>query len=191
MADPWGLAIALILVRPVFLADSPMPSHQPSIEASEDAIALPAPSRVLASPEAQFFLVLRFQPEQRRSQAILYEVAGDRCQPVWQMLLPHEYGPRYGLVNDQGRVALIDEWINVRSPHALTVLDTAGDVVARYTYQDLQATVGLSDAEILSETQAGWWISEPPQLQDNGQQMSVGIGGQRLQVDLSTGQLAE
>lgn len=189
MADPWGLAIALILAMPP-LADSTMPPDQPSLGAEGDAIALPAPSRVITSPGEEFFLTLRFQPEQRRSQAILYKVAGDRCQPTWQTELPHEYGPRFALVSDQGFVALVDEWINVRSPYALTILNPRGNPIADYAYEDLQAEIGLSDAEILDQTQAGWWISDLPNLSEDGSALTVGIGGEHLRVDFSTGAIA-
>ncbi|PSN18585.1 hypothetical protein C7271_11775 [filamentous cyanobacterium CCP5] len=193
MVDWLGLSIAVILQKPVFfpnlLAGIPMPPDQPSLEAKDDAIAFPPPRRVIASPEEAYFLTLQFLPQQRRSQAVLYEARGDRCQLVWQAALPHEYGPRFGLVNDQGHIALVDEWINVRSPRALTILDDTGSTVAQFAYADLRAAVGLSEAEILDRTQAGWWISDVPRLSGDGQRLIVGIGGQSIQANLSTGQL--
>lgn len=189
MTELWGLTIALMLKGSEFWADSRLPADQPGLEAARDEISRPALSRVMASPDRGFFLVLQFLPPQQRSEATLYEVRGDRCQPVWQTTLPHAYGPRYALVNNQGYMALVDEWINVRSPHALTILDRAGEVLAQYAYEDLRSAVGRSDAEILDQTQAGWWISDLPRLSDDGLRLVVGIGGQPIQVSFSTGQL--
>lgn len=109
---------------------------------------------------------------------------------LWQKDLPHQYGPRYALISPQGQVLLVDEFINVASPHALTLIDSDGRVVVQKSFDDIQRALDVSRADLTRQAVSGWWISAPPALSAAGDRASISAGGTALEVDLSTGRLA-
>lgn len=108
---------------------------------------------------------------------------------LWQQTLPHQYGPRFVLVSQQGHILLLDEFINVASPYALTLLDADGKTLAQYSFDDIQKTLAIPAATLTQKATSGWWISAAPILKESEGLALVPTGGTILQVDLATGEL--
>ncbi len=127
---------------------------------------------------------------------------------LWQKELPHEYGPRFVLVSAQGQVALFDEYINVGSPYAITLLDASGTEVAQYNFDDIkQVLADVAPSNITGQAFSGLWISANPVLnpalnpESNGtafrrnhdaspdNRALVETGGTTLELNMTTGQL--
>lgn len=109
---------------------------------------------------------------------------------LWQKALPHQYGPRYSLIGTNGQVLLVDEYINVASPHALTLISADGETVAQYGFDDIQTALSVSRADLTRAATSGWWVSAEPVLNEAGDRAWIQAGGATLEVDLNTGQLS-
>ena len=108
---------------------------------------------------------------------------------LWQQPLPHQYGPRFVLISQQGHLLLLDEFINVASPYALTLLDADGQTLAQYSFDDIQKTLAIPAATLTQKASSGWWISAAPTLSESEGLALVPTGGTILRVDLATGEL--
>ncbi|MEL6815106.1 MAG: hypothetical protein AAFP03_09880 [Cyanobacteria bacterium J06598_3] len=109
---------------------------------------------------------------------------------LWEKDLPHQYGPRFSLVSAQGQVLLLDEFINVASPHALTLLNVEGETLIQKSFEDIQAALGVTPAELTAQATSGWWISSPPAIAPGGETALVQTGGTTLEINLNTGELS-
>jgi len=109
---------------------------------------------------------------------------------LWKKDLPHQYGPRFSLVSAQGHVLLLDEFINVASPHALTLLNVEGETLIQKSFADIQAALEVTPAELTAQATSGWWISAPPEISPDGKTALVQTGGTTLEINLNTGELS-
>lgn len=109
---------------------------------------------------------------------------------LWEKDLPHQYGPRFALVSEQGHVLLLDEFINVASPHALTLLNVEGETLIQKSFEDIQETLAVTPAELTAQATSGWWISAPPAVAPEGESVLVQTGGTTLEINLNTGELS-
>ncbi|HEY9761255.1 MAG TPA: hypothetical protein V6D07_01955 [Trichocoleus sp.] len=192
-----GLAsLAVLLLAPWGMAGA-LPGEASSTMLSNDAIARPPAHQEVVSPNGSYILILAAPVNRdtmtwdtKQVDATLYSTQGTLCQPLWSKTLPQEYGPRFALVNDQGQVALLDEWINVASPHAVMVMNSTGKVVAQHGFEDLAARLQVSRADIVDAARFGWWISRAPALIRNGEMVQVSTAGKQLKIDLETGALS-
>ena len=110
---------------------------------------------------------------------------------LWEKALPHQYGPKFVLVSTQGNVLLLDEFINVASPHAVTLIGTSGEVIAQHSFQDVSQALNVSAADLTRQATSGWWISTPPLLADLGNYAVVKAGGTALEINLTTGSIGQ
>lgn len=180
----------LLLLAPWGMAGAVAGENLPLL--SNDAIARPPVHQEVVSPNGSYILILT-APENWASKqvdATLYSAEETLCQPLWSKTLPQEYGPRFALVNDQGQVAMLDEWINVASPHAVMVLNSTGQIVTQHGFEDLATRLQISRADIVEAARFGWWISSAPTLSHNGQTVQVRTAGKQLRIDLETGALS-
>lgn len=129
--------------------------------------------------------------------AVLYKAGA----PLWEKELPHQYGPRFTILSSTGQVALFDEYINVASAYAITILSAQGETISTYSFDDIhrllqQADQRITRSDITRASQYGWWISAHPYLiQTDGIQTDGGYGryvrvetaDTALQIDLSNG----
>src|SRR5689334_8370642 len=92
---------------------------------AQDGIDLPPAERRVASPTGAFALILKTL-DNWKTPLVTASLLRRDGSLVWRLQLPHEHGPRRALVTDDGRVVLVDEWINVISPRALTLLAADG-----------------------------------------------------------------
>ncbi|PZO22839.1 MAG: hypothetical protein DCF25_01675 [Leptolyngbya foveolarum] len=106
---------------------------------------------------------------------------------LWEKALPHQYGPKFVLIGTQGNVLLLDEFINVASPHAITLIDIKGQAIAQHSVKAIQTTLNLSTADLTKQATTGWWISAAPTLNQLENCATVLTGGTTLSIDLETG----
>ena len=169
----------------------PAPSTASKPVSTSDRLAYPPRRQTFTTGPYQLVITATDQWDTPAVTGTLYK-AGSR---LWQCALPHEYGPRFALVSPTGRVLLLDEFINVASPYALTLLDLEGNAIAQYSFDDIKQTLAVSSAALTQQATSGWWISAPPRLSAEdaskaGQQALIQTGGTTLEVDLNTGALS-
>ncbi len=185
-----------LFVQDPFVQDPLSPlqtSSPPDMQTvTADQLTYPPRRQTFTTGSYQFVVAATNQWQTPTATGTLYE--GDRR--LWQSNLPHEYGPRFVLVSPTGQVLLVDEFINVASPYALTLLDRAGNVIAQYSFDDIKRTLDVSSAELTQQATSGWWISAPPTLGStddaaarSGAIALIQTGGTTLEVNLATGEL--
>jgi hypothetical protein len=157
-----------------------------------DAISVPPSPRQFESPSGKHILVLTNLPDRLRTSAELFQIgarAPSGRQLVWRQVLPHERGPREALVTDDGMVVLVDEWINVVSVRAVTVLGVDGRAVAQYPAEQLFAMLSVPRRSISSAAKFGIWMSHEPALSQDGRSVEFRSAGKRLTLTLSDGRM--
>ena len=107
----------------------------------------------------------------------------------WEKQLPHHHGPRRALVTAGGRVLLVDEWINVASKYALTLIARDGTTVAAYSAEQVFTALAVPREAITSHARFGPWIAAGPNLSADGRSADFSAGGKRLSLRLSDGRL--
>ncbi len=189
-----GVAIAAIVIAWTgYVAGNSSAFPDPSAELSSDAPVIEASDRITHPPVRQsteaapYELVVAASDEWRSPLANLQLYKSGTLR--WQKTLPHQYGPRFSLVTPTGQVLLFDEYINVASPHAITLIDETGTEVAHYSFDDIKQVLAISLAEITQQASSGLWISEIPVLSATGDLASVKTGGTMLEINLTTGEL--
>lgn len=163
-----------------------------AVETASDRIVLPPERREVASPDGHFVLVLATADGWKTPQgsATLYRARPAGRKLVWQRDLPHYHGPRRALVSQQGEVLLADEWINVPSRYALTVIAPDNRLLASYPVEQVFAVLGVPLPDITAHAKAGPWITDGPVLSPDGKVALITAGGRTLEVRLSDGRLS-
>lgn len=111
-----------------------------------------------------------------------------RGEVKWERELPHHHGPRRVLVTQSGQVLLVDEWINVLSRYALTLIAPSGVTVAQYSGEHLISALGVPRAAIRLHARLGAWMTVEPRM--DGDSVFFEAGGRRLVLRLADGQLS-
>jgi hypothetical protein len=155
---------------------------------AQDRLDLPPAERRVASPSGAFTLTLRTPDNWKTPQVVASLVRGDG-KVVWQQQLPHEHGPRRALVTDDGRVLLVDEWINVISPRALMLLAADGHIVAQHSAEAIFALLAVPLPVITRQAKSGAWIAEGPRLSLDSGTAAFEAGGRAFLIDLYEGRL--
>ncbi|MCX6629476.1 MAG: hypothetical protein NTW28_17805 [Candidatus Solibacter sp.] len=109
---------------------------------------------------------------------------------VWQRELPHHHGPRRVLVADDGRVLLVDEWINVVSPFALTLIAADGGELAHYSAEQVLSLLAVPRKAITEHARFGPWITDGPTLSADGDWVLFKAGGRSLKLRLADGRIS-
>ena len=170
------LVFSLLLAIPSFV----IPSFW---RADADRLTHPPQQQTFSTPPYSLSITTDDGWQTPTAVATFY-AAGNRR---WQTTLPHEYGPRFTLVSATGHVLFVDEYINVASPHALTILSPQGEHTAQYSFDDIQQTLNLRTSDLTQQATSGWWVSNPPRIGDNENQVLIETGGTTLAVNLVTG----
>jgi hypothetical protein len=185
-----ALPLAGWLARPAARpAPAPVPPGAP-IEI-QDRIDLPPPRREFSAPGGGFVLVV----ETRYGWASAYPVArllqtgADPPRQLWQRLLVQQFGPRTALVSPQGRVLLVDEWINVSSRQALQLIDADNRVLATHGHDAVVAALGGDADAVARHARSGTWLGAAPVLSADGRTARIPAGGRTLLVSLADGRL--
>lgn len=115
---------------------------------------------------------------------------GDIWRTRWRMALAHAYRPRFALVTPQGGAVLLDEWINIRSALAITVLAPDGRTVAVTHVDAVIQLLGVPGREVVQAARYGIWLQSPPRLSADGLHAEVQTAGRLLRIRLSDGRLS-
>ncbi|MFK8182759.1 MAG: hypothetical protein AB8B99_05240 [Phormidesmis sp.] len=119
-------------------------------------------------------------------------------QPLWQQSLPHQYGPKFALVSSSvsssGTTLLFDEYINIASDYAITLIASTGEIIRTHSFDDIhqalqQTQPNLTRADLTNQATTGWWISAAPTFNDAGTHALIETGGTLLHIELTTGNL--
>ena len=157
-----------------------------------DRITLPPLQEVFFSTTKNYMFVVS-TPDQWKSMKSfgeLFEIGGENRKPLWRKALPHNFRPRFVVVSDKGGVLLLDEWINVKSPYAVMVLDRGNNVVAQYQFDEVQKFLDVAGPVIVKMAKHGIWITSPPKLDGSGEAALVEAAGKVFVIRLSDGNLS-
>ena len=174
---------------PATEAQPSLEDRTPSPEATMDTLNLPPITRTVTAGRYRFTVKADGNWDTDQDSGTLYRDSAVGTQRLWQQNLPHSYGPRYVIVGHQGQVLLLDEFINIASPHAITLLDSQGEVVAQHSFDDIEARLGVHRADLVEQAEQGWWISAPPRVDEARHTVTVATGGKTLIIDLTSGQI--
>ncbi len=160
--------------------------------APSDRITLPDIRREFKSASGRFAFVVSTQDDWKslRGTGELISIAGSVRTLLWSHALPQQFGPRFVLVSDLGTVLMLDEWINVRSPFAVLVVDRNNRTVRQHGADAVVLSVQVPEKDVVRMAKYGWWISAPPRLNSAGDGARVETAGKILTIRLSDGQLA-
>jgi len=192
LLTPWALGLVVVSI-PHGLSLPPRAAAEGMAASAggADAVFQPPLRRVQQSRNGRYRLEVS-AVDGWRTPAVrgqLWLVATDRPQLIWNRLLPQPYGPRRMLVTPGGRVLLFDEASNVRSRHALVLLDPQGHSVLHASFDQIQALVGLPAALLVQRALGGsWWLAGEPHLVAKGERVRLPVGGRTLELDLISGQ---
>lgn len=151
---------------------------------------LPPVERNFVCPSGSFVLRI-FSDQGWKSREAIAELRKGKKQ-IWRRTLPHSFGPRDAVVLSSGRVVLFDEWINVASKVAISLLDERGQTVATFSYAEVkriseQTSKDLTRGAALGPYHKGAWLSSRPVV--SGNLVVVSAGNAPLTLDCQTGAL--
>lgn len=159
-----------------------------------DRISEPPAREAFSSPGRCYELVISMLGEAEEwmssgSRGELFRIEGGERNSQWTMDLPHAYRPRFAFVDDAGVVVLLDQWINVAGPHAVTVLDQDGATVAAYDFYDIAEAIDVPGREIVPLAKHGSWMSTVPQFDSENNAVRVMVARRQLLVHFGDGSL--
>lgn len=159
-----------------------------------DQLDTPPTKRSFVSPSGRYRLEIELvqrTPPWRVDARLLatdgVDVTGGRT--LWQQRLPHEGGPRTALVSDRGAVVLVDDWIRVLGPRALTLLAPDGRLLAGYSADQVIERVQRSRREVADAARFGTWMSDEAALSRPLGPVILRCANRGLALDLDTGRL--
>lgn len=178
--------IAGAAARPPTLQAQPVPTK------AADRISLPPARREFASPSGRYLLAITSDDswQTRRTTGALLDRSGTLPFLCWRQPLPQTQGPRHVLVTDQGASVLIDDWINVPSPHALVLVNRDGQQLASFSIDALITLLAVPRRTVAAHGRLGIWLSAPPVLSADGGQLWLASGGRQLILRLADGALS-
>lgn len=174
------------------LLQVPAKAEPPALSVAEDRLVTPSPLRYFMSVDGKFRLAVRARDDWKTpfTVATLTRYGQTPGRYLWSRALPHEYGPRRALVSTQGEVVLVDEWINIISIHALTVIGPKGKVLRVHEGEDVLALLDVPRREVSAHARVGNWMSAEPVFSEDGRQVILKSAGRELRLDLVDGGLS-
>lgn len=161
---------------------------------ASDTINRPPEFEARSSPSARCVLELRLRadanPHAARSTATLLDMGAASPKLVWTRELPHRPRPRFAFVDDQCQVVLLDEWLNVRSALAVTVIDKNNRTVSVHDLEAVRAALDVPIGALAAQARHGVWIQAPPVPGAQGDAVEVAAGGRTLVIRMRDGALS-
>lgn len=159
---------------------------------SGDRIAFPPPSRKFPSRSGRLVLSISAVDgwKSPRASATLAVDESGVAHVLWSQALPQQYGPKSVLVADSGVVVLFDEWIHVRTPLAIVVLDRQGHAVARHSTEDVRARLDVPPDRMARAASSGLWMAGEPAWAGDDRSVQVCAAGKSLRISLVDGSLS-
>lgn len=167
------------------------------VDRMADRLDLPPQKRSYSSPSGRYRLELdlvqRTPPWRVDARLLVVDGNGtggaSPARTLWQQRLPHEGGPRSALVSDRGAVVLLDDWIRILSPRAVTLLASDGRVLASYSAEQIIERVQRPPREVAEAARFGNWLSEEARLAQPVGPVLLRCAGRGLALDLDSGRL--
>jgi hypothetical protein len=156
-----------------------------------DRIQLPPLEEEFSSPTGTYKFKISTLDEWKsmRSTGELFKKDVRTYNLLWSRILPHNYRPRFVIVGEKGEVLLLDEWINVKSPFAVMLLDKKNQVVTQYDFNAIQKLLGIPGSELVKAARYGAWMMEPPKLNTDNTRVIVKTGHKELSIRLKDGDI--
>ena len=172
-------------------ADSGGPTQARPV-ADSDRIALPHARREFTSPSGRFVFVVSTPDAWKSLRAVgeLLSITKSGRTVLWSRALPQQFGPRFVLVSDAGSVLMLDEWINVKTPYAVLLIDRDHRTVKQYGTDALIEAVRVPARDVVRQARHGWWISALPTQDAAGDGARVETAGKMLTIRFADGALA-
>lgn len=161
---------------------------------ASDVIVHPPTVETVPSPGGSFEVEIRLPanagPHAATSTATLYRVEVGERHRVWERKLEHRPRPRFASVSDVGQVVLWDEWLNIRSDRAITLIGRDGDLIVQYDLSAVQDVLGRPAAALTASAKYGPWMQSLPRVSADGKDYEVDAGGRTLVLSLPDGALS-
>lgn len=173
----FALLLLMVAMATVSIQAAPLPAdyQQP-----------PEPVRTIFSPQKNFSIVIESQEKHARLKLLS---SSNDSVALWTKLLPHQIGPRYGFVSESGTVVLLDEWLNVFSPFAITVFDVNGEELVTYSTDEVASELKISRRQLAQTAKVGPWMRGRPFISDDGKDVVIPMGESKLFVNMVDGSL--
>lgn len=85
-------------------------------------------------------------------------------------------------------MVLLDDWLNIKPTHAITIINSATGAVTTFAYGQIVQALNRSPSKLAETARFGsWWMAGPPVLDQAGRTAFIPAGDQRLVVDLDRG----
>ncbi|HKA41010.1 MAG TPA: hypothetical protein VKF40_03380 [Burkholderiales bacterium] len=153
-----------------------------------DFVPFPPARRQAVSPNGRYTLLVVSRDEWRSKRATAQLLEAGRI--IWERELPQEHGPRYFLVGNDGQAVLFDEWANVKSRHAIMLIDSRRKLERVYPFDAVAAILETPVRAIVERAKGGWWLEGPPSLDATHQVVLAATAGRCLVLDLRTGDIS-
>jgi hypothetical protein len=79
----------------------------------------------------------------------LFKKQGTTYNLLWGKVLLYNYRPHFLHIKNKGEVFFLDEWINVKSPFAVMLLDRENHVIGQHDLNAVQEILGTPGAELV------------------------------------------
>lgn len=182
----WGLALAMALA----LALMGWPGRTQAL----DTITQPPDFEARSSPSGHYLLEVALRPHANphaaRATASLWETRAGARTLVWARELAHRPRPRFFLVGDEGQVVLLDEWLNLRSALAVTVMDKNQRTLAVHDLEAVRAALDVPIGALAPNARHGVWMQAAPTLSPRADFVEVAAAGRLLLIGLRDGRLS-
>ena len=147
----------------------------------------PEEERKFQSPNGKIVLVVATLDHWKTREPIASLFEGKK--ELWKMKLPHSHGPRAVSVTNSGVVVIFDEWINIASDHAVSVISKSGRKNQVWSYKDVQTILEVTNAKLTSTAKFGPWMSSMPWV--SGDLVQIQAAGMILTVDTKTNRISK
>ena len=100
---------------------------------------------------------------------------------IWRLTLSHSHGPRSVVITDSGTVVLLDEWVRIKSAHAVTVIPPTGKGVQDWSFDEVRTILDVPSKTLTQSAKIGMWMFGTPTVK--GSVVSIPAGGKTLTID--------
>lgn len=165
----------------------PNPSYSQGLTDSTDFQKPPDPCRIVYSPSQNYRILIK---NEGFTASLSLEVNDEgNWLSLWNHELNHRIGPRYAFIGESGSIVLVDEWINVFSPVAITVINAKGKQVAVYSTDEIARFLNIPRKELAHSATVGPWMQGAPFLRAGEQKVVIPMTELELLVDMPSGRL--
>lgn len=151
-----------------------------------DVKVMPDEVRTFCSPSKKCVLTIRTLDHWRtpRPQATL-TVEGSE---VWESAIQNWHGPKTACVTNKGNVVLFDEWPNIKSELAVTLISDKGKSKKVWTFDQIRSIAKASSDDITAFAKIGNWLGGLPAVK--GETVSFAMAKVRMSLSIPNKSIA-